>query len=497
MKRLGWIALLVLAVGPYLGAIHAPLLYDDRTLLDNSWLVREAGPVSVFQHDYWFGTKHQSSDLYRPLTVLSLAWNARATPSKEGFRAVNLAAHAVATLVLCWMLQTIVNRRKGTGRQKRGQSPAAWIAAAVFAVHPLASESVLWVVGRAEIFSAILGMVSFALFVRLDAEEGLGGRPLALSVALFLSALCFKESAAAWLVIGALWLLLRRESAASPGKLVAARAAFYLTALAAFGVLRASVVGWGRDAPPFVDNPLVAVDGATRAVNAVLLFARYGAKMIWPRTLSVEYGFDQIPVVPVLPWGAIGAGCFAAAFAVGVVTLHRKGHAGPAFLAAFVPAAFAVTGNLAFPIGTMFGERLAYLPLAGMCGLAGLALAAVPKNLWRGAAVSILLVAGAGRTIVRGGDYRDAATLSEATAAASPRAVKALVNAGRVRLRQDHPALALPLLQRAVAIWPDYARAWELLADAYAETGDDARAADARKRAVDAASRAPAPDVPL
>ena len=83
MKSLRWIALAVLALIPYLGAIHAPLIYDDRTLLDNSWLVREAGPVSVFRHDYWFGTKHERSDLYRPLTVLSLAWNARATPSKE------------------------------------------------------------------------------------------------------------------------------------------------------------------------------------------------------------------------------------------------------------------------------------------------------------------------------------------------------------------------------------------------------------------------------
>ena len=485
MKHVRWIALVALALIPYFGSIRSPLLYDDRTLLDNSWLVHEAGPASVFQHDYWYGTKHASSNLYRPLTVLSLAWNARATPSKEGFRAVNVAAHALATLALLWMLGALTSRR------------AAWLGAALFAIHPLASEAVLWVVGRAEIFAAILGIAAFVLFMRIYGRREIGGWRLVLSLLAFFAALCFKESAATWLVIGTAWIALRPKAGAPPAGVVLARAACYLTAFAVYFALRASVVGWGGHAPSFVDNPLVRVDAATRAVNSILLFARYVAKMLWPQTLSVEYGFDQIPVVPALPLGAIGALAVFASVIAAVVVLRSRGHAAAAFLTAFVPCAFAVTGNLAFPIGTIFAERLAYLPLAGMCGLVGLALAAIPRNLWRGVAVSVLLVACGARTITRGREYRDVATLSLATAAASPRAVKALANAGRVRLRQDHAVLAVPILERAVTIWPDYARAWQLLADAYAATGDEARANDARRRAEDAASRAPAGDEPL
>ncbi len=477
MKHLRWIALVALAVFPYLGAIHAPLLYDDRTLLDNSWLVHEAGPVSVFRHDYWFGTKHGESDLYRPLTVLSLAWNMRVTPSKEGIRGVNVALHAGATLVLWWMLSLLSGTKMGkmgTVPLERGQSPAAWIGAAVFAVHPLGSEAVLWAVGRAEILAAMVGMVAFVLFVR---------RSIALSVGSFFCALCFKESAATWLLIGAAWVALRPKEERPPAKLVGIQAAIYLGALAVFGVLRASAVGWGGTSPPFIDNPLAGADLPTRAVNAVLLFGRYVGKMLWPRTLSVEYGFDQLAVVPLFPWGFIGAVAIVAVVVVAVVTLHRRGHVTAAFLIAFVPCAFAVTGNLAFPIGTIFAERLAYLPLAGLCGLLGLALASIPKAAWRGALVGLVLVACGTRTIARGGDYRDLATLSEATAAASPRAVKALANAGRTRLRQGRADLAVPLLERAVAIWPDYEKAWGYLAEAYAVSGDEARAADARRRA--------------
>lgn len=485
MRPLRWIALVVLALIPYLGAIHAPLLYDDRTLLDNPWLVHEAGPVSVLRHDYWHGTKHAGSDLYRPLTVLSLAWNVRAAPSKEGIRAVNVGLHVLAVLAVAWMLAAIATAR------------AAWIGAALFAVHPLASEAVLWAVGRAEILAAIFGIVAFVLFVRLHGEQGIGGHRLALSLAAFLAALGFKESAATWLVIGAAWIALRPPPDRPPARIVAARAACYGAAFAAYYALRASAVGWGRHDAPLIDNPLVGADAATRAVNAAFLFARYVTKMLWPQTLSVEYGFDQTPVVPVLPWGAIGALAIAAGVSAAVVALHRKGHSAAAFLAAFVPCALAVTVNLAFPIGTIFGERLAYTPLIGCCGLAGLALAAIPKVAWRGVAISILLVACGARTIARGGDYRDVQTLSEATAAASPRAVKALANAGRMRLRQGHAVLALPLLEKAVAIRPDYARAWQILAEAYAASGDPTRAEKARQRARDAASRVATGDEPL
>ncbi len=466
MKGALGLLLVALAVLPYVGARSSPLLYDDRTLLDNRWLAREADAGSVFAHDFWFGTRHAGSDLYRPLTVLSLAWNMRAAPSKEGIRAVNFTLHAVATLVAWWMLSTLVRRRKPGGPA----SWAPWIGAALFAVHPLASEAVLWAAGRAEILAAIFGMAAFALFVGLEDTKLSGGR-LALSVGAFFVALLCKESAAAWLVIGSAWVALR------PRRIVLARAGFYLVAFGAFLALRASVVGWGRGAPPFLDNPLVQASPFERGVNAALLFVRYVGKMLWPGTLSIDYGFDQISVVPVWPWAGPLALVIVTAIVVAVALLRNSGRETGAFLTAFVPCAFAVTGNLAFPIGTIFAERLAYLPLVGCCGLAGIALAAIPQAAWRTALVAALVTGGTVRTHVRGRDYRDLRTFSEATVVASPRSVKALVNAGRTRLRQGRVGEAIPLFERALSIAPDYERARQLLDQARggAPAGDDER----------------------
>jgi hypothetical protein len=448
------LVLAALAVLPYLRALDSPLLYDDRTLLDNRWLAREAGPVSVLGHDFWFGTKHASSDLYRPLTVLSLAWNMRVAPTRAGIRAGNLALHAIAALVAWWMLLALLRGRPGA-------AVASWVGAALFAVHPLASEAVLWAVGRAEILAAIFGMTAFVLLLGLD-DERLGGWRLALSVGSFLVALLCKESAAAWLAIGAAWLAVR------PRRIALVRSVFYLAALGAFLALRGSAVGWARVAPPLLDNPLVHASAIERLANALLLFGRYVGKMLLPVTLSIDYGFDQVAVVPALPWAAPIAALIVAVLVAAIVALCRKGHAAAAFLVAFVPCAFAVTGNFAFPIGTIFAERLAYTPLVGACGLTGLALATIPKPAWRVAIVAALLAGGAARGWVRAGDYRSLQAFSEATVAASPRSVKALVNAGRTRLRLGQRSEGIELLERAVSIAPDYERARLLLDQARA-----------------------------
>lgn len=201
-----WVSLAALAALAYVGSLAHPLLYDDRTLLANSWLEREADALSVFSHDLWYGTRHAGSDLYRPLTVLCLAWNLRLAPSRIGIRSVNLLFHVLVTLLVAAMLRAVLRayRSVPTREQPRRAGELSFVpcaGAALFAVHPLGSEAVLWAVGRAELLSAGFGLGAFALFLtdgpgRRRAWARLGG-----SLALFLLALLSKESAAAWLGI--------------------------------------------------------------------------------------------------------------------------------------------------------------------------------------------------------------------------------------------------------------------------------------------------------
>src|SRR5262249_54766912 len=99
-------------------------------------------------------------------------------------------------------------------------------------------------------------------------------------------------------------------------------------------------------------------------------------------------------------------------------------------------------------------------------------------------------------TATRTLDYRSLVTLDGATAEASPRSVKALVNEGRTLVRTGRARDALTPLSRAVAIWPDYARALDLLAQAHAALGDAAAAEEYRRRAAEAATRSEGVDEP-
>jgi len=472
---LGALSLVVLAWLPYLGTLSHPLLRDDRTLLDNPWLLREADAGSVFAHDYWYGSRHEQSDLYRPLTVLSLVWNARWKMSATSFRAVNVGLHALCGLIAGWTLLLLFRR---AGVERAGL--AAWCAAALFVVHPLASEPVLFAVGRADILALALSLWAFALSI------GEGGAPRAVASALvFLAALFCKESAACWLLVAAGWVLVERGDPGRRRRALATLVAWSL-ALGAFLTIRAAAVGWAVNEPPWVDNPLALLDAPARVANALLIFPRYLGKLVWPGTLSVEYGYDQIPTTAPWPWGLAAAIAVLALWAAAAFGLRRLAEPG-LWLWTFIPLTFAVTGNVAFPIGVIFAERLGYPALLGACGLAGLLLVRLSQR----RAVVVLVVAGllllaGARTVRRGDDFRGHRALVEATAEASPRAVKALANYGRALLQAGRPREARSRLERALEIWPRYPRALSLMADTELALGDPARAEDYRRRAREA-----------
>jgi tetratricopeptide (TPR) repeat protein len=455
---------LALAACAYGRALSYPLLHDDRTLVASEWVAKRADLAGALRTDYWHGTRHEGSNLYRPLTIASIAWNAQANGSKEAFRAVNVALHLLAALAVFWLLAGFSHDRF-----------ASAAAAALFAVHPLGSEAVLWIVGRAEIQAALGVLVAMRLV--LDHEANPKGWRVAGSALAFFLALLSKDSAvaAAVLIPAAWWALTPRRH---PRMFLAHGAA-----LAVYLALRGAAVGFAGREFPFVDNPLVAVDPLTRAANAIVLLGRYAGLAIWPSNLTVERGFDTIAVAPLASWVLPAAIAIVAAWVGAVLFAWRKGRRDLAVLVFAAGAAFGVTSNVFFPIGTIFAERVAYLPLAFACGIAGAGLSAIPRRAIAIALLGAACAAGAARTWVRAGDYRDLATLTEATAASSPRSVKALFNVGRTRLRTGRANEAIEPLERAVAILPDYPRAWATLAEAYAANGQPDKAREARERA--------------
>ncbi len=82
------------------------------------------------------------------------------------------------------------------------------------------------------------------------------------------------------------------------------------------------------------------------------------------------------------------------------------------------------------------------------------------------------------------GDAAGAARRLDALFAAGGESYDALVERGDLWLEAGHPERALPLLERAVRTFPDYAHGWGLLARARAGRGDPRGAAEAARRAL-------------
>jgi len=144
--------LILLTVAAYLPVMHAGFIWDDGALITDNPMVKANDGL----YRFWFTT--EAPDYY-PLTW-SLWWaewrlwgaNAR------GYHAVNVLLHAINS-VLVWMIL------------RRLKIPGAWLAALVFAVHPVNVATVAWISEQKNTLSMLFYGLTILLYLKFD-EEG-------------------------------------------------------------------------------------------------------------------------------------------------------------------------------------------------------------------------------------------------------------------------------------------------------------------------------------
>jgi Flp pilus assembly protein TadD len=244
----------------------------------------------------------------------------------------------------------------------------------------------------------------------------------------------------------------------------------YLFALALYLLVRLSVVG-GLGVPQtfYLDNPLVVEPALPRIATALVVFGEGLLHLVWPVGLSPDYSYNAIPVVRSLwDWRLLAT--------LGVLTLLTYGmtHGGVRSIVRPVAVAWYLiallpTANLVFPVGTIFGDRLLYLPSVGFCLVSGLALvrlAAVSGGartsvVVAGSAVAIALAA---QTVRYASVWTDDLTLFRWATRVVPTSTRAHHKVGEELLRAGELGDAVRSLHRALAIAPDNRYAAETLA---------------------------------
>ncbi|XP_054243114.1 protein O-mannosyl-transferase TMTC1 isoform X1 [Indicator indicator] len=154
------LALAVLSALCYGNSLWGEFVHDDVWAIVNNPDVRAAAPVAAaFANDFWGkrmaeNTSHKS---YRPLCVLTFKLNILlAGMNPFYFHAVNIILHCLVTLVLMYTCDKAVFK----------DYRLAFVTALFFAVHPIHTEAVTGIVGRADVLACLLFLLAFLSYNR-------------------------------------------------------------------------------------------------------------------------------------------------------------------------------------------------------------------------------------------------------------------------------------------------------------------------------------------
>src|SRR5437762_9198687 len=297
----------------------------------------------------------QGAFVYRPLTMVSYGLSALLSPNPLSYHLMNVALHALAALAAFSLARSLLR-----------STPAAGVAALLFAVHPVHTEPVANIAGRAEVLAGLFSLLALACFAR--ATDAAAGKRLwfVASLAAFAAGLLSKESAFATIALVALvsmWI--ERAHLLT----VVRRVLPYVALGVAFVALRWFAVGaiTLAEPPPFIDNPLAHVGLLARLATALVVLGDYGSVLAVPLRLSADDSFNQVPVVHSLADPRlVGTTAVILALALALGAARRRMPVLP-FAALFFVFAIALTSNVCFPIGTIKAERMLYLPSFSWC----------------------------------------------------------------------------------------------------------------------------------
>ncbi|MGO8706014.1 MAG: tetratricopeptide repeat protein [Candidatus Brocadiia bacterium] len=167
------LAIVAITLATYVPALHGGFVWDDYGFFIDNPLVENPHGL----HDIWLSTESQD---YFALTstMLWAEWQAWGM-NPVGYHVVNVLLHAAAAVLLWRVL-------------RRLRIPGAWLGAALFAVHPVATLSAAWITEGKNTLS--LALYLLALWAFLDYDERGGKGRYFLSLAAFLLALLAKGS---------------------------------------------------------------------------------------------------------------------------------------------------------------------------------------------------------------------------------------------------------------------------------------------------------------
>jgi hypothetical protein len=458
---------MLLAGTVYLNALHNPFVYDDyRTVVSN----RSIDPPLELRRVLW-------QDATRPLVNASYAVD-RALWGRQpfGFHLTSLLLHTLNVALLFILARSLT---------PAGNDVAAIAAASLLAVHPMMTEAVGYISGRAEILCAAFFLGALCTGRRWLTDGGIGWA--AATILLWIASIGSKETAAAFpFVLAALdWLVLGGSAQEKRRRAFGIHLPLIVTAC---GVAAVRLTVLHREYPnavaPQWSYGLLALD----------VFRRYLALLVNPARQTIFHAVDMVNGFTD-PRALLGVGTIAAL----LILIWRIRRAQPLVAFGLCWTLLVLAPSTMLTVlgqGEPMAEHRVYLASAGFFLAVGGGLAIVADYAaQRGpvvaaaAAGALILVLGAygAETLVRNATWRDPVALWRESVELAPNHYWPRLALGEALLDAGRRSDAIEQFATAIQLRPSEPRGYVKLAQSYVESGrfNEARAQLARALELD------------
>src|SRR3989344_5188490 len=276
--ELVWVFLvsLLLSFVIFGNGIAGDFVFDDVVVVQNRGDLRDPGNfLNLFTSPYYQNMPQMG--LYRPFTMATYSLNHNLFGSSpEGFHVVNIVIHALNSFLVFWLVNRFLKSRA-----------TAYISSLLFLLHPIHTEAVTSIVGRAELLAFFWSLATIYLFSKNDKM---------LSAVAFLFALMSKEIA---LMVLPIIFYIDTVLLKTNWRRAITNNLFFILPFILYSFLRYLALGQyfaGEFETTIVSNSLIFVSVPERIFTALKVLVLYAEKLILPVHLSADYSYNAIPV---------------------------------------------------------------------------------------------------------------------------------------------------------------------------------------------------------
>ncbi len=441
------ILIIVLGFAAYGNSVKNEFIWDDGHLIENNPSIKSwAGLPKIFTEDLGAGSGRRYN-FYRPLqTITYMIDHSIWKLDPRGYHLTNILLHILVALCLFCSILLLFS-----------DLGLAVLTGILYVVHPIHTEAVTYISGRADSLALLFMLFCFLLYIRSCSAKNLGIYALmALSYGL---ALLSKEHS---LILPVLLLVYHY----SFKKKIKAEAFFLIVGLATlYVVLRVAVL---KELLPSGESYNTTF--AQRLPGFFVALANYLRLLFLPFGLHMEYGRALFGWKdPRVFWGIV--------MLVGIVAYAlRKKEKSPLifFAIAWFLIALLPVSNL-YGINAYMAEHWLYLPSVGFFLIMAKAIRVLFDNKDL-KAFAVFLIAGlvffyAYLTFRQNTYWREPLGFFERTLAYAPESPAVHYNLGNIYVEANRKEEAIRSYQKAIDLKPRYDEAYNNLGNVYSEIG--------------------------